>query len=207
MMLSLALSLLSTQGVIQPADYALEARPERPAFGARLTKHHVHGIGVGMLLAQNDPQAMPPPPPPGGELAAPMPARSLQELRAEYARVESERPGIVGPIVMLAIGVPCLVVGLALLYTAAVATAYLSFEFLIFAALGVVFGVVGLILAIVGGVKLGRNLRDRSVANQALEDLKRQIDALESAPPPPPPPSSVERLGPVPTPGYSMLSF
>jgi hypothetical protein len=206
MMLSLALSLLSTQGVIQPADYALEARAERPAFGARLTKHHVHGIGVGMLLAQNDPQAMPPPPPPGGEFTAPMPARSLQELRAEYARIENERPGIVGPIVMLAIGVPLLVVGVVLLYTFLIYGAF-DIAWLPVLFLGIAFGVVGLILGIVGGVKLGRNLRDRSVANQQLEDIKRQIDALESAPPPPPPPSSVERLGPVPTPGYALLSF
>ena len=204
-MLSLALSLLSTQGVIQPVGYALEARSERPAYGARLTKENVHRIGLGMLLAQADPQPIPPPPP-GGELAAPMPARSLQELRAEYQRLEEGRPGIVGPIVMLAIGVPCLIVGIAFLYTFLIYGAF-DLAWLPVLFLGIAFGVVGLILGIVGGVKLGRNIRDRGQIGREMEDIKRQIDALESAPPPPPPPSSVERQGPVPTPGYVLAEF
>jgi hypothetical protein len=204
MLLSLALTLASTQGVIHPVNYALESRDERPAFGARLTKNHVRGIGVGMLLAQAE---MPPPiPPPAGEMVAPMPARSLQDLRAEYQRLEESRPGLAGPIVMLAIGVPLLVVGAIFLYTFLIYGSF-TYELIPLLVLGVAFGVVGLVLAIVGGVRLGRTIRDRGQIGQQMEDIKRQIDALESAPPPPPPPSSVERIGPTPVTRMVLASF
>lgn len=201
-MLSLAL-MLTTQGAISPGNFALEPSDNPVTVGARLTKHHVNAIGEGMLLAQ---AGEPPPiPPPAGEMMAPMPARSLQDLRAEYQRLDESRPGLAGPIVMLAIGVPCLAVGAGLLYTFLVySVSVYTIPILI---IGLALIAVGLVLGIVGGVKLGRNIRERNDIGRQMEDIKRQIDALESAPPPPPPPSSVERNGQVPVPGFALLEF
>ena len=209
-MLSLALSLLSTQGVIQPVQYALDGREkDRPEYGARLTREHANAIGEGMLLAQAE--APPPIPPPAGEMVPPpLPARSLQELRAEYQRLDEGRPGIGGPIVMLAIGVPCIVVGIAVFYLLGVYELLYNFNqlwWVVGLPVGVILFAAGLVLTIVGGVRLGRNIRERNTVTQQMEDIKRQIDALESAPPPPPPPSSVERHGPVPLPRNVMATF
>lgn len=199
-MLSLAL-MLTTQGAISPGNFALERRYESgPAYGARLTRDHANTIGEGMLLAQ---AGEPPPiPPPGGELAAPMPARSLQDLRAEYARLSDSRPGLAGPIVMLAIGVPALVIGFAIFYGVFVYGLLNGISYtawLVGLIVSVPLMAVGLVLAIVGGVRLGRTIRDRGQIGKQMEEIKAQIDALESAPPPPPPPSSVQlELGPKP---------
>jgi hypothetical protein len=205
-MLTLALTMLSTQGVVlHPSNYGLEGRDDAaPVYGARLLRNHVKAIGVGMLLAQVG-EPPPIPPPAGGEMMAPMPARSLQDLRADYQRLEESRPGLAGPIVMLAIGVPCLAVGAALLYTFALYS--FSVAFLPVFVISVALVVVGIVLAIIGGVRLGRTIRDRGSIGRQMEDVKRQIEALESAPPPPPPPSSVERNGQVPTPGFALLTF
>lgn len=207
-MLSLAL-MLTTQGAISPGNFALEPRyTADPMYGARLTRNHANAIGEGMLLAQ---AGEPPPiPPPAGEVGAiPMPARSLQDLRAEYQRLDESRPGLAGPIVMLAIGVPAFVIGFAIFYSFVLYDLIfggLSSVFYLGFIIGIPLLVVGLVLAIVGGVRLGRTIRERSSIGQQMEEVKKQIEALESAPPPPPPPSSVQNeLGP--RPAFVMATF
>jgi hypothetical protein len=209
-MLSLALTMLSTQGVVlHPANYGLEGRDEsRLVYGARLTKHHANAIGEGMLLAQ---AAEPPPiPPPAGEVALPLPARSLQDLRAEYQRLEDSRPGLGGSIAMLAIGVACLAVGIPVFFYFGVFELIYNFNSLMWVfglPVGFILIAAGIVLTIVGGVGLGRKARERSTIGQQMEDIKRQIEALESAPPPPPPPSSVERNGHWPYPGNVVATW
>lgn len=207
----LTLALVLTQGVIQPANFGLEKRfdADAPVYGARLTRNHANAIGEGMLLAQAD---QPPPiPPPAGEVGAiPGPARSLQELRAEYQRLDESRPGIGGSIAMLAIGVACLAVGVPVFFyfgVFQVAFYFSDFLWLFGLPVGFILIAAGIVLTIVGAVGLGRKLKERSTITQQMDELKKQIEQLESAPPPPPPPSSVERLGPTPQPGYSMLTF
>ena len=211
MILTLALTVLTTQGVIQPANFALEARTtdRTSVYGAKLTRHHANAIGEGMLLAQ---AGEPPPiPPPAGEVGAvPMPARSLQELRAEYQRLDESRPGIGGSIAMLAIGVACLAVGVPVFFYLGVYQVLFYFNDLLWVLglpVGVILLVAGLVLTIVGAVSLGRKLKERSTVGQQMEDLKKQIEALESAPPPPPPPSSVERNGVWPQAGSVVATF
>jgi hypothetical protein len=209
--------LVLTQGMIQPANFGLEKRfdSDAPAYGARLTRNHSNGIGEGILLAQAQLLAQadqpPPIPPPAGEVGAiPGPARSLQELRAEYQRLDESRPGIGGSIAMLAIGVAALAVGVPVFfYFGVFQVIYFFSDFLWLFGLpvGVILIALGIVFTIFGAVGLGRKAKERSTITQQMEDLKRQIDALESAPPPPPPPSSVERLGPVPQPGYVMATF
>lgn len=198
-MLTLALTLLTTQGVIVPSNHSLEARAEGYSdFGARLTRGNVNAIGEGMLLAQAE---APPPPPPA--IGGPEPVgapRTLQDLRAEYQRLDESRPGLVAPIVMLAIGVPAAIIGFYFVYDGLVTillsgnSSALFLTGVIFTGVGVVLLIAGVVLAIIGGVKLGRTLGQRREIGNQMEDIKKQIEALESAPPPPPPPSSVQRM-------------
>lgn len=207
-MLTLALTLLSTQGVLQPTTHSLGgADDSRPVYGARLTQRHANAIGEGMLLAQAD-LGPPPIPPAAGEPIAP--GRSLQDLRAEYQRLEESRPGLAGSIVMLSIGVVALAVGIPVFFYVGVwslLNSFSSYLWLIGMPIGIILIALGITFTIVGAVGLGRKARERRTIGDQMEEIKRQIEALESAPPPPPPPSSVERLGPAPLPGALVMSF
>lgn len=196
-MLTLALTLLSsTQGVYQP-ETVRHFDAQEQVRAARLTKD-AQVVGTGVLLAQAEVA----PPAPGGVAPAAPPAKSLQELRDEYRRLEESRPGIGGKIAMLAIGGVLDIAGISfLLYGITYFGLVNAGAGFIGTILGVVFVViaviclaVGIPLTIVGAVGLGKNLKERREIGEQMEAIDAQIKQLEAAPPPPPPPSSVENL-------------
>jgi hypothetical protein len=165
--------------------------------------------GTGILLAQDE--ALPPPPP---GVAAP---RTLQDLRAERARLDGTRPSLGGGIAMLAVGAALSLAGLGVgvgglymlvlyLFTSngavfgtTLATVFTVVGF-VFLGVAVVALGVGIPLAVIGGRKLSTTIRERNAIGAQMNAIDEQIRQLEQlAPEAPPPPTSVERnLGPQP---------
>ena len=184
-MLSLALSLVvmtSSGGLL--SDYTSEH--------VRLIDSPVTEVGASLLGARPPAYAQPP-----------TTTMSLDQLKAEYTRLEEERPSLVGPIVMLSIGVALLITS-SVLWDIAFYSYYVSWALFL---VGVATFVGGVVLAIIGGIQLGRAIGGRHRTDRELRQLDGQIRAMEGSaplpsgpmPPPPPPPQSQGFNGPQPT--------
>jgi hypothetical protein len=127
-----------------------------------------------------------------------------EQLQHEYNRLEESRPSLVGPIVMLSIGVVLtppgayfLAAGIGtLFYALGAGGSYAAGAFMITAIIYMVVGLVllvpGVVLLIMGAVKLPGAIRGRSAINEQMDDVRSRINSNEGAPaaPPPPPPAA-----------------
>jgi hypothetical protein len=194
-MLSLALSLavISSSGGLL-ADYH--------TTNVRLLDAPVTEVGAP-LIAQYSNR-----PPPRGypqPYAQPQPTMSLENLKAEYARLEAERPSLTGPIVMLSIAGGLLITS-SILWAVA-GSAYDGGTILALALIGTATFVGAVVFAIIGGVTLGVALGKRHRIDRDLRGIDAQIRSLEGGaplpsgpmPPPPPPPQSQGYNAPLPT--------
>lgn len=120
-------------------------------------------------------------------------AMTRDEVQAEITRLESSRPGLVGPIVLLSVGGGLTI--LSILFFAVEATIA-----------GAVFIVPGAALGIVGGILLGVRLAGRGTYVAQLRAAQRRLDALEPQPPPPPPPPDAPPPPPPPPPQADFLT-
>ncbi len=122
---------------------------------------------------------------------------SREQLVAELARIDGVRPGLGGPIALLAVGLALAVPGGGV--TAAGLIGLLASSRLmsmglgtlisaVLTGVGVVMVTVGVILAIVGGVTLGVRIKARSTNGKEADEIRRRMEALEAGQPLPPPP-------------------
>jgi hypothetical protein len=171
-MLTLTLTLWAAQGSFVATHHSLLAQAPR---------------GSGWLVAQ-DTEA---PVPIGATPADP----TLGRLRDEEKKLIDEMPGVGGFVAMTIIGIVCIAVGVPLF----VASIF-SYSLVAFIILGPVIAAAGVVVLLIGAINWGVRNGRRREQEARIEDVRRQIHQLESAPPPAPPPSSVERLrGPAPS--------
>lgn len=144
-----------------------------------------------------------------GAFGVPVEQMTREQLQIEYQRLDVEKPGLGGPIALLAVGGGLLFVCLPFLYLAVVAFAeggatsviLLGYIFLVF---GAALAITGGVLLTVGLVKLFQRIGERRAYAQRMEDINARLESLDrtGAPPPPPPPSS---MPPPPPPGAELF--
>ena len=146
----------------------------------------------------------------GGPSAFNVPVEQMtrEQLQIEYQRLDVEKPGLGGPIALLAVGGGLLFVCIPFLYLAVLAFAeggtsvlLLGYIFLVF---GAALAITGGVLLTVGLVKLFQRIGERRAYAQRMEDINARLESLDrtGAPPPPPPPSS---MPPPPPPGAELF--
>jgi hypothetical protein len=119
-----------------------------------------------------------------------------EQLVNELRRIDESRPGLGGPIALLAVGVALIIPGggvtiagliglIASLRTSAM-VAFTTASAIVLG-VGVVMVGVGIILAIVGGVSLGVRIKDRALNGREADEVRRRIDALDNGQPLPVP--------------------
>ena len=151
-------------------------------------------------------------------------AMTREQLAVELRRLDGTRPSLVGPIVLLSLGAAFAIPGAVLMVTslAAIAvngtpnfgssgTSGLSAAIPYFTFIGgAVLATVGVILVLIGGIKLPFRLKARSAHSREVDDVKKQIDVVDKAPvappvvvppadaipPPPPPPPQANLIVP-----------
>ncbi len=132
---------------------------------------------------------------------------SREQLAAELRRLDDERPSLGGPIATLVVGVALIVPGfgitvggvIGLIANARGAVMGLTTASLILTGIGFAMVTVGIILCIVGGVKLGLRIKDRTLNGREADEIRRRIDAREWGQPQPVP------MAPPPLPAQSSL--
>lgn len=151
------------------------------AHDASLSGSEIHY--QGLLLAQNDA----PPPPPPLEGAPPMPGNaydswSLEQLQRESMRLNSMKPSLAGPIVLLSVGGGiALVLGLPFTFYGLAAVG-LGFGYGLLA-VGLVFLLPGIAMAIGGGIWLASRISERRDYDHQLEDIDLRIRSRSMPPP------------------------
>lgn len=124
-----------------------------------------------------------------------------EQLVAELRRLDETRPSLVGPIVLLSVGVALAVPGYivlnmlmgGLLGSAASITtngSAVAVMYLAFVGVGVLC-IVGIVLVIIGVVKLIKRIIAKGAHNREVDELQNRIDNFQpqqlDQPPPPPP--------------------
>lgn len=156
---------------------ALNAGPSivRDASLVGTEAHH-----KGYLVAQNDA----PPPPPPLESAPPSAVNlapsgsyngwSVEQLRAESRRLNDNRPSIVGPIILIAVGAGLGVfIGAPFTYGGIVALgAGYGAGVLIF---GLAVLLPAIAMAVIGGIWLGARISERNEIGQQIDEIERRI--------------------------------
>jgi hypothetical protein len=122
---------------------------------------------------------------------------SREQLLAELHRIDGARPGLGGPIAVLAVGVALIVPGVAvtaggligLIASRSGSSMVLAFTTAsaIILGVGFVMVTVGIILAIAGGVSLGLRIKARSVNGHEADEVRRRLEALDNGQPLPVP--------------------
>lgn len=126
------------------------------------------------------------------------PIDSREGLLTELKRIDDSRPGLGGPVALLAVGVALVIPGLAfsvagitgLITTTQLASTMMRVGYIVagsFTGVGAVLIVVGAILATVGGVSLGARIRARSANGKEADEVRRKLDALDTGVPLPVP--------------------
>lgn len=132
-----------------------------------------------------------------------------EQLAEELKRVESSRPSIVGPIVLLAVGAGLGASGVVLFLTglASVGRATTVAQLIpyLMVGLGGVLSVVGVVLLIVGAIMLPIKIIKRARAGSEANDIRTRMDASDrarpiEAPPVPPPAAPMSPEAPPPPP-------
>ena len=152
----------------------------------------------GLLLAQNDA----PPPPPPLEGAPPMPqgnaydSWSLEQLQRESMRLNSMRPSLAGPIILMSVGGGiALVLGLPFTFYG-IAAGGLGFGVGLLA-VGLVFLLPGIAMAIGGGIWLASRIGERREYDEQIEEVELRIQNRQLQPVTGP--SNVDLYAPAPT--------
>jgi hypothetical protein len=173
------------------ADFSAFSMAQRSSFrGALLTTapavYTAARLAGGLRYAQE----------PQGDL--PVEALSREQLKEEWKALDESRPGLGGAIGLLGTGVVMAIVsiyvliyGVILLYAESVGVGLgASTVAIVLLGVGAALLIGGVVLAIVGGVKLGSTLRERRRIGSRMDELQQQLDQLEggggTAPPPPP---------------------
>lgn len=137
-------------------------------------------------------------------------AMSREQLAVELRRLEENKPSLVGPIVLLSVGGALAIPGVYILLTGLSSLGYYSSGFeaflaVVFVGVGVAFLTAGVILAIVGGIKLATRLVGRGKHLEEVEEVRKRIDALDQTIPVPPPPPELVPPPPPPPPQANLV--
>ena len=129
-------------------------------------------------------------------------AMTREQLAVELRRLDDTRPSLVGPIVLLGVGAALAIPGAVLVITG---LPYLAFRAEALVGALFIFGggillTVGVVLALIGGIKLAVRVGARSRHAEETDEVRKRIDTMDQTVPPPPPGPAPDAMPPPPPP-------